>query len=325
VGRQLVIDLCPLFTLHAAPLLQRLGVRDFERGEFDAADEHLAGAIDLLWREMSLWEMGTALTQVADCQAYQLAVRCGIALKRRSQRTYGLPSEIILWSNTLLQWTAKKRAAAEKPVSGSKMKAIIISLCFFAVGVGILSSGVSNLMMANKAKLWPTTDGTIKSSKCVYYYVMSEGSTYLTHVNYSYTVAGRSYEGDRIAFGYRGSWWHGPNQKIADRLSSARTVLVRYDPNRPSMAVLSCGLNASTVMTLFGGSWLLLISAAIGSRLRRPHSNSGMLALSFGPNLFRIIIQGFGGIMLLAVTGLAIVWIGGLLSDCGILNTLVTN
>ena len=205
------------------------------------------------------------------------------------------------------------------------MKAITISLCFFAVGVGILSSGISNLMLASKAKSWPTTEGTIKSSKCVYYHVMSESSTYLTHVNYSYSVAGQSYEGDRIAFGYRGSWWQGPNQKIADRLSSARTVLVRYDPDRPSMAVLSCGLNASTAMTLFGGSWLLLMSAAIGFRVRRPQSNTGMLTLSFGPNLFRIIIQGFGGIVLLAVTGLVIFWIGGLLGDCGILSTLVTN
>ena len=205
------------------------------------------------------------------------------------------------------------------------MKAIIISLCFFAVGVGILTSGISNLIMGNKAKSWPTTEGTIKSSKCVYYYVMSESSTYLTHVNYSYSVAGQSYEGDRIAFGYSGSWWHGPNQKIADRLSSARTVLVRYDPNRPSVAVLSCGLNASTAMTLFGGSWLLLMSAVVGFRAGSPQSNTGMLALSFGPKLFRIIIQGFGGIVLLAVTGLVIFWIGGLLSDCGILSTLVTN
>jgi len=204
------------------------------------------------------------------------------------------------------------------------MKVITICLCFLAVGVGILSSGISNFMMANKAKSWPTTEGRIKSIKCAYYYVMSESSTYLTHVNYSYTVAGQIYEGDRIAFGYRGSWWHGPNQKIADRLSSATTILVRYDPDRPSMAVLSSGLNASTVMTLFSGSWLLLMSAAIAFRVRSSRNNTGMLAASFGRHLFRVIIQGFGGIVLLAVTGLVIVWIGGLLSDWGIVNTLVT-
>lgn len=204
------------------------------------------------------------------------------------------------------------------------MKAITISLCFFAVGVGILISGINDLLMANRANSWPTTEGTIKSSECVYYYIMSESSKYLAQAKYSYTVAGQRYEGGRIAFGYSGSWWRGPNQKIADRLSSARTVLVRYDPDRSSMAVLSCGLNASTAMTIFDGSWLLLMSAVIGLRIRRPQSNTGMLALSFGPNRFRIIVQGVGGIVLLAVTGLVIAWIGGLLSDCGILSTLVT-
>jgi hypothetical protein len=209
-------------------------------------------------------------------------------------------------------------------VSRSKMKAIIISLCFFAVGVGILCSGINNLMMANQAKSWPTTEGAIKSSKCVYYYVMSESSSYFTHVNYSYTVAGKSYKGDRIAFGYTGSWWRRPNQKIADRLSSAKTVLVRYDPDKPSTAVLSYGLNGSTAMTLFAGSWIMLVTAVIALHALRSQSKTGMLSLSCGPNRFKIIIQGVAGIVLLVVTGLVIVWIGGLLSDCGILSTLVT-
>jgi len=204
------------------------------------------------------------------------------------------------------------------------MKAIIISLCFFAVGVGILYSGINNLMMANQAKLWPTTEGTIKSSKCVYYYVMSESSSYFTHVNYSYTVAEKNYEGDRIAFGYTGSWWRRPNQKIADRLSSAKAVLVRYDPDKPSMAVLSYGLNGSTAMTLFAGSWIMLVTAVIVLHAFRSQNKAGMLSLSCGQNRFKIIIQGVGGIVLLVVIGLVIVWIGGLLSDCGILRTLVT-
>lgn len=204
------------------------------------------------------------------------------------------------------------------------MKTIIISLCFFAVGIGILGFGINNLMMANQAKSWPTTEGTIKSSKCAYYYVMNEGSSYFTHVNYSYTVAGKSYKGERIAFGYSGSWWRRPNQKIADRLSSAKTVLVRYDPDKPSMAVLSYGLNGSTAVKLFAGSWIMIVTAVIVLHALRSQSKTGMLSLSYGPNRFRIIIQGIGGIVLLAVIGLVIVWIGGLLSDCGILSTLVT-
>lgn len=72
----------------AAPLLQLLGMCEFDRGEFDSADKHLAGAIDLLWRERSLWEIGTALTQVAslvrkvDRRAAQLAMDAAIAVAR---------------------------------------------------------------------------------------------------------------------------------------------------------------------------------------------------------------------------------------------------
>lgn len=206
------------------------------------------------------------------------------------------------------------------------MKGVIIGICFFAVGVGILCSGINNLIIANQARTWPTTEGTIKSSKCAYYYVMNESSAYFTHVTYSYTVAGKSYQGDRIAFGYSGSWWRRPNQKIADRLSSAKTVLVRYDPDKPSMAVLSCGLNGSTVMTLFTGSWLLLMTAVILLHVfRSRRSNSGIPALSWGLNGFWIIIQGVGGIVLLVVTGLAIASLLGLIIDFGILSTLVTS
>jgi hypothetical protein len=210
-------------------------------------------------------------------------------------------------------------------VSRGNVKGIIIGICFFAVGVGILCSGINNLIMANQAKTWPSAEGMIKSSKCVYYYVMNESSSYFTHVNYSYAVAGKSYQGDRIAFGYSGSWWRRPNQQIADRLSSAETVMVRYDPDKPSMAVLSCGLNGSTIMKLFTGGWLMLMTVVVLLHVFRSGSNTGMLALSWGLNSFRIIIREVGGIVVLFVTGLAIAWLMGSMVDFGILSTLITS
>ena len=203
------------------------------------------------------------------------------------------------------------------------MKVIIISLCFFAVGGGILCAGINNLMTANQATSWPTTEGTITSSTCVYYYVMNECSSYFTHANYRYTVAGKSYNGDRIAFGYTGSWWRRPHQNIADRLSSSTTVLVRYNPDTPSTAVLACGLNGSTALTLYAGSWIMLVSSIAGFRALRSRNKAGMVALSSGPNRFTISIQGWAGIVLLVVAGMILGWSAGLLSDCGIISTLV--
>lgn len=227
------------------------------------------------------------------------------------------------FSNETLQATLPGQTFSD---SRSKMKGVIIGICFFAVGVGILCSGINNLIMANQAKTWPTTEGTIKSSTCAYYYVVSENASYFAHVTYSYTVAEKSYQGDRIAFGYSGSWWRMPSRKIADRLSSAKTVLVRYHPDKPSLAVLSCGLNGSTVMTLFTGNWFLLITAVVWLHVcRSGRSNTGTLALSWDLNGLRIIVKGVGGIVLLVVTGLLIASLLGLMIDFGILSTLVTS
>jgi hypothetical protein len=209
--------------------------------------------------------------------------------------------------------------------TGDGMKAAIFGLCLLAVGVGVLSSGIRSLMLDKRARSWATTEGTIVSSKCVDYYDWDNGRSFFTHVDYRYSVAGKSYQGDRIAFGYSGSWWRRPNQRIADRLSSAKTVLVRYDPDKPSMAVLSCGLNGSTVRALFIGTWLLLVTAVVFLRAVPSRGTTITLTLSSGLRGLKITPRGVGGILLLVVAGLVI---GSLLSamiDLGILSTLVTS
>jgi len=204
------------------------------------------------------------------------------------------------------------------------MKNSIVILFFFALGCVILYSGLNNLMMADRAKSWSTTEGNVKSSKCSYFHVMNEGSTYIALINYSYTVAGKSYKAERVAFGYKGSWYKKANQKIADVLSSAGTVLVRYDPVKPANAVLSCGMNGSIAKTMFNGICLLLMTAIISLRVFGSGSNTGTLAASLSRNGLKFVVQGFGGIVLLALIWIAIAALLGTIVDCGILDTLVT-
>lgn len=137
--------------------------------------------------------------------------------------------------------------------------ALFISL-FFAVGFGVIASGIYNLRASRIAKRWPTTEGKIthcqikKSSD-------SESTTYRAEVRYSYAVGGAEYKGDRVAFGYSGDGGRQAHQQIVDRLSRANTVLVRYDPANPSQSVLSCGVNRSTILLLvFGTTWLLFVT-----------------------------------------------------------------
>lgn len=72
------------------------------------------------------------------------------------------------------------------------MKTILLGLCFFTIGIAVFSFGVDSLMTASQAKSWPTTEGTNISSKCAYYFELDGllNSSYFTHVNYRYAVAG---------------------------------------------------------------------------------------------------------------------------------------
>ena len=131
---------------------------------------------------------------------------------------------------------------------------------FFAAGFGILGYGLYSLRASRLAKDWPTAEGKVVSCE-IKTSSDSEGTTYRAVVKYSYAVAGRTYQGDRIAFGYAGDSRHSTHQDIVERLSSAKTVLVRYDPAEAARSVLSYGLNRSTIYFLiFGVTWLLFVT-----------------------------------------------------------------
>lgn len=137
--------------------------------------------------------------------------------------------------------------------------ALFISV-FFAVGFGVLGYGIRSLLMSNRARTWPTTQGTVESCE-MEESSDSDGSTWEAKVKYSYSVGGARYEGERIAFGYSASSGRDAHQEIFDKLSGAESVLVRYDPVDPSDAVLSYGLNRGTVFLLvFGATWLLFVT-----------------------------------------------------------------
>jgi hypothetical protein len=137
--------------------------------------------------------------------------------------------------------------------------AVFMSL-FFAVGFGLLGYSLYNGRLAAMAKRWPTVEGQI--TKCeLKASTDSDGTTYTANVSYSYAVDGTLYIGDQIAFGYAGDSGRDAHQEIVNRLSGARSVVVRYDPADPSRSVLSCGLNRSTLrLVIFSVMWLLFVT-----------------------------------------------------------------
>jgi hypothetical protein len=97
---------------------------------------------------------------------------------------------------------------------------------------------------------------------------------------------------------------------------------VRYDPKNPSTAALSYGLNGSIVLTLFTGSWILLVTFLGIQYVFGTRDRSESLAVSWGRNRLETTITGVGGVVLLVLIGAIIASLLGLMVDLGIGLTL---
>lgn len=126
---------------------------------------------------------------------------------------------------------------------------------FLLVGLVMLGAAGRSWWKSNQVEAWPVVDGEV-IERDFSVDSDSEGTSYRAVVRYRYTVAGRSYESDRIAFGYVGSSGRDSHQAIHDALSRSDRVGVRYNPADPAEAALAYGLNKSMVMLMvFGVVW----------------------------------------------------------------------
>lgn len=83
---------------------------------------------------------------------------------------------------------------------------------------------------------WPTTLGTVQNSILETRHSSESGSVDYPMVRYSYQVAGQTYQGNRIAPGMEvGGSGAG---KVVARYPAGAQVMVFYNPQKPSEAVL---------------------------------------------------------------------------------------
>lgn len=142
-------------------------------------------------------------------------------------------------------------------MNGAPVFLTLFFALFLAIGVAILGFGLRSLFLSKQAEGWPTTPGRIVSSDFVTD-TDDDGTTYRTKLRYAYNVAGRDYEGDRIAFGYSASSGRAFHYEIYEALPAGSQVAVRYDGNDPARAVLAFGVNRSILFLLiFGGVWTM--------------------------------------------------------------------
>lgn len=126
----------------------------------------------------------------------------------------------------------------------------IIGCVFVILNVIFLAIIIFTQRKMNAVQGWSSAMGTVLSS-----YLerrsSSDGSTNYPVVQYSYQVGGQSYQGAKIAPGMEvGGTGAG---KVVNRYPQGAQVMVFYDPNNPSDAVLEKKAHAQWLM------WLLLV------------------------------------------------------------------
>ena len=92
-----------------------------------------------------------------------------------------------------------------------------------------------------EASNWPSVTGTITKTDISGRRIKRGRYSYKLEVEYRYSVMDRTYSGSRLAFGYNSSGRRPEHQDILDRLESASSVKVRYNPQNPEISTLSFG------------------------------------------------------------------------------------
>jgi hypothetical protein len=130
---------------------------------------------------------------------------------------------------------------------------IIGAISFFFLVLNVIFLGIIFFMRRRMAAItqWPSTLGAVNASYLERRSSSEGGSTNYPVVQYSYQVGGRAYQGMKIAPGPEvGGTGAG---KVVERYPPGAQVMVFYNPQNPSDAVLETKAPAQWIM------WLILI------------------------------------------------------------------
>ncbi len=120
----------------------------------------------------------------------------------------------------------------------------IFPLIFLLAGGGALVFGVRGLLRARASAGWPHVEGEVVSSSVETHRGSGRNSstTYHAEVHYTYEVNGRTYDGNRVAYGDYGSSSPSHARRIVNRYPAGTEVTVHYRPDDPEQCVLEPGM-----------------------------------------------------------------------------------
>jgi len=134
---------------------------------------------------------------------------------------------------------------------------------FIVLGIFLFVLGQFQRRRARQVESWPTIPGVILSSELhERSSTDDDGTTSYTYqpvIEFSYKVMGLEYTSSQYRMGSRGtSYNHKKAESIANRYPVGQRVDVRYNPEKPTEAVLELGSASAPILMIIGGVFAVL-------------------------------------------------------------------
>ncbi len=110
----------------------------------------------------------------------------------------------------------------------------------------LLSSFCVSILRGLRSRSWPRVSGEIIVSEVVISRGGRGSKMYAPNVRYAYHVGGRSYEGDRMIYGFTDFYLRRGAEAMIEKYPIGQLVDVYYDPTDPNSAVLKHGVSPRT-------------------------------------------------------------------------------
>lgn len=140
---------------------------------------------------------------------------------------------------------------------------------FFIAGLVLTAITTRRLVIAKRNEGWPTTTGTIISSKLESYeqsrsdHPSLSDIIYSPRVEYQYIVDSEAYTSSRVAAADYSSSDYGEMNAIIQRYPEGKRIAVHFDPKDPGYAVLEVGMTEGNYVNLVISFFALSIPGGI--------------------------------------------------------------